>query len=130
MKIFICASKHLYDKVEDIRNVLENNGHLITLPNGYDDSCKEKQDEHNNFKSKMLRMSIQKVFDNDAILVLNFKKNDIENHIGGAVLLEMFKAFELNKKIFLYNPVPNNMLKDEIEGMDPIVINGNLNLIK
>jgi len=45
------------------------------------------------------------------------------------VLLEMFKAWELGKKIFLYNPIPNNMLKDEIQGINPIVINGNLEQI-
>lgn len=78
----------------------------------------------------MFELQNKKVAENDGILVLNFEKNGLANYIGGAVFMEMIKAFELNKKIFLYNPVPNNILKDEIEGMDPIIINGDLNLIK
>lgn len=42
----------------------------------------------------------------------------------------MYDAFRLNKRIYLYNDIPNGMLFDEIEGFGPIIINGNLDLIK
>lgn len=42
----------------------------------------------------------------------------------------MYDAFRLGKKIFLYNDIPTGMLYDEIEGFNPIIINGNLELIK
>lgn len=135
MKIFICSSKHNYDKVEKIKIELEKKGHKITLPNSYDEPLMEEKmklkgkKEHDDWKGEMFRLQNKKVADNDAVLVLNFKKGDQDNYIGGSVLLEMFKAWELGKKIFLYNPVPNNMLKDEIEGFTPIIINGNLDLI-
>ena len=35
-----------------------------------------------------------------------------------------------NKKIYLYNDIPEGMLYDEISGFSPIVINGDLNLVK
>jgi len=72
----------------------------------------------------------EKVRKNDAILVLNFEKNGQPNYIGGATFLEMFKAWELKKKIFLYNPLPENILRDELEIFNPVIINGRLNLIK
>jgi hypothetical protein len=43
--------------------------------------------------------------------------------------LEIFKAFELGKKIFLYNPIPENIFEDELVGINPIIIEGELNLI-
>ena len=53
-----------------------------------------------------------------------------KNYIGGATFLEMYDAFRLGKKIYLYNDIPNGMLFDEIEGFGPIIIKGDLNLIK
>ncbi|HRZ29456.1 MAG TPA: hypothetical protein P5052_01590 [Candidatus Paceibacterota bacterium] len=78
----------------------------------------------------MLKEDGELIKNNDAILVLNFEKNGIPNYIGEATFLEMFRSLDSNKKIFLYNPIPNNMLKDEIEGMNPIVISGNLSLVQ
>lgn len=135
MKIFIVSSKHLYHKVEEIKTELERRGHKITLPNSYDDPLMEEKvrakgkEHHEQFKADMFRLQNKKIEDNDAILVLNFKKSEQDNYIGGSVFLEMFKAWELNKKIYLYNPIPTNMLKDEIEGFSPIIINGDLSKI-
>ena len=42
----------------------------------------------------------------------------------------MYDVFRLCKKIYLYNDIPNGMLYDEIEIFNPIIINGNLELIK
>ncbi len=70
----------------------------------------------------------------DTVLVLNLDKEKngkvFKNYIGGATFLEMYDAFRLGKKIYLYNNIPDGMLFDEIEGFDPIIINGDLNLIK
>lgn len=53
----------------------------------------------------------------DAILVINFDKNDIKNYIGGAVLSEMGFAYILNKKIFLFNQITQMSYTDEIKAM-------------
>jgi len=135
MKIFICASKHLYGHVKDIKDILEKKGHVVTLPNSYDDPTKEEQmkslgeAEHIKWKSDMLHLQKEKVKLNDAVLVLNMEKNGQKNYIGGATFLEIYVAFELGKKIYLYNPIPENILKDELIGMNPTIINGNLDLI-
>jgi len=136
MKIFICCSKAFYGKIPKIKSFLESKGHQITLPNTFDDPSKEEKMKreginfHAKWKGEMIKESAQKIKENDAILVLNFEKNNQPNYIGGATFLEMYIAYEFNKKIYLYNPIPNNMLKDEILGFSPKIINGDLDKIR
>lgn len=77
----------------------------------------------------MIRLQEEKVRGNDAVLVLNFEKNGQKNYIGGATFLEIFRAFDYGRKIFLYNPIPDSIFKDELTGMNPKVIYGDLSLI-
>ena len=136
MKIFIICSKKFYDKVSDIKGELENVGHEITLPSCFDDPATEDRhrnlgkEAHSKWKAEILKHSTDVIGDNDAVLVLNFKKHDRENYIGRATFLEMYDAFRLGKKIFLYNDVPGGILRDEIIGFDPIILNGDLTKIK
>ena len=135
MKIVICASKHNYDKIPPIKANLEAMGHVITVPNSFDrplmeeDMKKAGPEVHRQWKADMLRLQGTKVAANDAVLVLNFEKNGQPNYLGGATFLEIFKAFELGKKIFLMNPIPKNIFEDELLGMSPQVINGDLSRI-
>ena len=136
MKIFVCTSRHLYVKASPIIERLEKMGHVITLPNNFDDFGKENRmkaenpSEYPDWKASMFRKQAEKVANNDAVLVLNFEKEGKPNYIGGATFLEIFKAWELGKKLFLYNPIPENILKDELTGMNPLIINGDLTLVK
>lgn len=69
--------------------------------------------------------------DTDAILVFNVNKGSEKNYVGGNAFLEMGFAHVLNQKIFLMNPIPEiPYYKSEIEAMKPVVINGDLSLIK
>lgn len=135
MKIFVCCSKAFYPRVAPIKHQLEAMRHSVTLPNSYDNPGKESEmhnvgaKEHAQWKASMLRLQKQKVDGCDAILVLNFEKNGQRNYIGGATFLEMYMAFELNKPIFLYNDVPDGLLRDEILSFEPTVINGDLLLV-
>ena len=135
MKIFICASKHNYNYVAEIKTELENMGHIITVPNSYDEPMKEEKikllgiEEHRKWKGNMIRLQKEKVDNNDCILVLNFEKNGQQNYIGGATFLEIFRAFDSGKDVYLYNEIPECNFKDELIGMGVKVINGNLDLI-
>ncbi len=67
----------------------------------------------------------------EAILVMNLDKNGIKNYVGGNTLMEIGFAHVLGQKIFLLNPIPDMpYCKSEIEATKPIIINGNLSLIK
>ena len=115
-------------------------GKEVFMPNCYDAPDTESKmrdlgkDAHQEFKAKMYKQSENTISKMDAVLVLNFdkRKDDkvFKNYIGGATFLEMYDAFRLGKKIFLYNDIPEGILFDEIEGFNPIIINGNLELIK
>ena len=135
MKIFIVCSKHFYNKIPEIKIKLENIGHKVAMPNSYDAPMKEEEmkkqskDKHIEWKAEMLKRDKQNIEPNEAILVLNFEKNNQLNYIGGATFLEIFRAWEMGKKIFLYNPIPENIFKDELIGINPIIINGNLQQI-
>jgi len=134
MKVFISTSAVFYDKVGPVISILESHGHEVIPPNGYEERLDEGEirdgGNHQQWKERMLRQDIELVKSCDAILVLNYEKNGQVNYVGASAFLEMFKAFELNRKRFILNPLPESGFKDELAGMDPTVINGDLSLIE
>lgn len=135
MKVFICCSKHFYNKIPLIKEELIKKGHKITLPNSFEDPFKEEEmkniskEQHIEFKQKMMKLHKPKIKNNQAILVLNLEKKGIPNYIGGGTFMEVIKAWELNKKIFFYNPLPKCSFTDELIGINPTIINKDLTLI-
>jgi hypothetical protein len=136
MKILLICSKQFYPEIQKIKEQLEIKGHKVFLPNCIKDPSTEQRykdlgkKEHAKFKKKMFKQSAKTIKKMNAVLVLNFEKNNIPNYIGGATFLEMYEALKKGKKIYMYNDVGTSILSDEINGFDPIIINGNLNLIK
>jgi len=136
MKIFIISSKTFYKEIPKIKEFLEKSGNTVSLPNCFDTPETEEkyrklgEKEHTQWKSEMIYHSLDVIKNNDAVLVLNLEKNGIKNYIGGATFLEMYDAFRLDKKIFMYNQIHKGLLKDEIIGFNPIIVNQNLDLIK
>ncbi len=136
MEILICCSKHQYHKIPKLKEELKKAGHKVNLPNSYGQPFKEEEMknmgklEHIVWKQKMMKLHEPKIKLNDVILVLNLEKNNQQNYIGGATFLEIYKAWELEKKIFLYNPIPNNIFTDELIGINPIILNQDLSKIK
>ena len=136
MKIFLICSKRFYGHLPEVEAKLKALGHKITMPNCFDRPETEDKyrslgtEEHAKWKSEMIKHSTDVINGSDAVLVLNFKKDNFENYIGGATFLEMYDAFRLNKKIYLYNDIPQGMLRDEIVGFCPTIISGDLTKVK
>ena len=140
MKILVICSKKFYSKIEEVRKKLEKNNIEVFMPNCYDDPTAEQKawdlgvEEHQKFKAKMYKQSENTIKKMDAVLVLNLDKEKngklLRNYIGGATFLEMYDAFRLGKKIYLYNDILDGILYDEIEGFGPIIINGDLDQVK
>ena len=134
MKILLICSKAFYNKLIYYKQELENLGHNVYMPNCW--NAPETEDKyrgtpnHHIFKAKMFRQSEDTIKKMDAVLVLNFNKNGQENYIGGATFLEIYDAFRMNKKIFFINDIPDNMLKDELIGFNPTIVNGDFTKIK
>lgn len=135
MKIMILCSKHFYSRIPPIREFLEKQGHILKMPNSFEDPMKEEKvkgwgrEGHIIWKSEMMRKDEENIKPQDAVLVLNFEKKGIKNYIGGATFLEVYMAWRLNKKIFFYNPLPNCSFTDELKGINPKILNGDLNRI-
>jgi len=136
MKIFIICSKAFYNDAKPIVKILEEKGHKVTVPNSFDNPSLESEmwkagkDVHSKFKKKMLLQSEQTISNMDAVLCLNFEKDGKPGYIGGATFLELYEAFMKEKKIFLWDDVSEGMLFDEINAFQPVIISGNLDLVK
>ncbi len=142
MKILIICPTTFYNKIEQVKNELEDLGHTVMTPNCYDspvtneDNKKMSEQEYLDFFKLMYKESRDSISNVDAVLVLNFakEKNGInyKNYVGASTFLEMYEAYMQSKNIFLYNDLPdnNNILLDEIKGFGPILIKRNLKNIK
>lgn len=134
MKLLIICSKSFYSKIPQIKQKVEQKNIEVFLPNCYDAPQTEAKyrgtDKHSSWKASMIKRSEQVISNMDAVLVLNFDKNGVSNYIGGATFLEMYNAFKLGKKIYMYNQIQEGILKDEIIGFSPVILNGDLDKIK
>jgi hypothetical protein len=81
-------------------------------------------------KFELISEHMDKIEKSDAILVVNMTKGEVEHYIGANTFLEIGFAHYRKKKIYLLNPAPNQQyIKDEIETIDPMVLNGDLTKI-
>lgn len=128
MKVLIICSKSFYDKIPLVSIKLKSKGHEVFYPNCYNNPESEAlmwqkgEKAHQEFKKTMFMNSEKQIQEVDAVLVLNYSKNNSLNYIGGATFLEMYDAFRFNKKIYLINPIPKGILYDEIQGLNPIIL--------
>jgi hypothetical protein len=134
MKIAIVASMKFSRQMVDTSEYLMQQGHSTILPVGVEkhidnDYLKKKEDSNTKIKGDLIRGYYKKIEDSDALLVLNYDKNNITNYIGGNTFIEMAFACVLNKPIYLLNPIPNISYTSEIEAMEPIILNGNLDMV-
>jgi hypothetical protein len=144
MKIVICGSANFPEKIREIEKRLTGRGHDVVVPHGvvryglknYDEaeSLKQRAEYVKSIKPELTIRHFNEIKRADSILVVNMDKNGIPNYIGGATFAEIMFAFYERKKIFLLNPVPTHekmrFLRDEVESVRPVVLNGNLDLVK
>lgn len=143
MKLAICASASFYTKVIEFSYELEKIGFEVLLPataarmkaeGRENEEVSKKWDnslEGYHGKALLIRGHFKEIKKADAILVLNYEKHGKKNYIGPNVLMEMSVAFFLSKPIYVLNGMPQDSpLIDEILGLEPIFIEGNLGRIK
>lgn len=148
MKITICGSVIFINEMVEVAQELEKLGHKVKMPpttepgeDGHPISVleyyrnkKEAIGNPNHWIWKRHNEPIRNHFDkitwSDVILVLNYEKNTIQGYIGPNTLMEMGVAFYLHKPIFLLNPIPELPHTEEIRGLKPTILNGDLSLIE
>lgn len=137
MKIGVIGSMRYTEQLLEVRDNLVALGHDAFLTDLYKPfvgkTVEEKREielfQKNN--NDAIREFWNKMQGADAVLAVNLDKNDIKNYIGGNTLMELGFAHVLKQKIFLLNPIPDiSYYKDEIEAMNPVVLHGDLSLVK
>jgi hypothetical protein len=138
MKITICGSIKTADKLVEIYEKLEKLGHqpmmhekMFAIGRGELDEVPDGV-EHAEVKRKnnYIKWWHDLIVSGGAILVCNFDRKGIKNYIGGNTLMEMGFAHVSGKKIFLLNPIPEDVsYADEIKAMADEVLSGDLSKI-
>ena len=133
MKITICGSMAFAKDMLEIKQKLEEQNHIVIVPTNTDKYANGTIDVENKWEKielDVIRAYFEEIKKTDSILVINKDKNNIKNYVGGNSLIEMAFAHVLNKKIFLLNPVPQINYSDEIEAMNPVILNNDLSKIE
>src|SRR3989344_530652 len=152
MKITICGSIGFYKEMEELRDKLLSQGYEVKIPQLSLEAPEEfgggqkvyfgKYIEDNggieafspqhkiwDLKENAIKDHYKKIDWCDAVFIVNCEKRGIEGYVGGNTLIEIGVAFYLNKKIFILNQISSELsYKQEIYGMKPLIINGDLNL--
>lgn len=154
MKITICGSIGFYKEMEEARDQLLKLGYEVKIPelalevpekfgggrkmyfgeyiekNGGMDSFPANH-EIWDLKEGAIKDHCKKIDWAEGILVVNHEKHGIQGYVGGNTLIEIGVAFYLQKMIFILNPISSKIsYKQEIYGMKPVFLNGDLRLIR
>ncbi|HUD05379.1 MAG TPA: hypothetical protein VMR18_00445 [Candidatus Saccharimonadales bacterium] len=135
MKITICASLKFHDELLDLERRLKDLGHVVYMPIKVDGVDYWAKDGSARVAAKrglgLISKHMDKIKGSNAILVANYTKRNIKNYIGANTFAEIIFASYVNKKIFLLNPIPNqSYIVDEIQSVNPILLNGDLAKVK
>ena len=140
MKITVSGSIKFADKLVEIYRKLEKMGHEPMMHKEMfgiaDGSAKEiingVKTDHAAVKRKydFIKWWNNCIKSGDALLVCNFDKNGIKNYIGGNTLMEIGFAHVNDKKVFLLNPIPDDVpYVDEIKAMTDVGLDGDFGKI-
>ncbi len=142
MKIAICGSLNFTFEIKKVADDLREMGFDVAIPISAEKILKKefslgeikKEKENGKFSERAIKFNSIRAYweiikNSDAVLAVNFNKNNIKNYIGGNSFLEMGFAHILNKKIFILNNIPEMIYTDEIKAMQPIVLKGDLTKI-
>jgi len=137
MKITICSSIVFASKILEVKAQLEKMGHEVLIPCTTEHGAANPDKNINEdlefcFQNDVMMDHFKKIESSEAILVLNYPKNNINGYIGGSVLMETGLAYYLGKKIFLLYDFPDEKYLKyslEVKLTKPIILYGNLNKI-
>lgn len=145
MKIVICGSVDFSPQIAAAAEFLREKGDAVEVPRltekiiagdiQYEDFLKEKAERGDGVfrqaeEGSLIRRYYHLIEQADAVLIINAEKKGIAGYIGANTFLEIGFAHVLEKNIYLFNPPAKGSYDDELAEIAPIVINGNLELIK
>ncbi|HSW78165.1 MAG TPA: DUF84 family protein [Candidatus Chromulinivoraceae bacterium] len=129
MKLTICGSMHHIEGMREAEKILAQAGYEVDIPNpreGEVDYHILSDAERASLKNTLIKEHLDKITESDAVFIYNEAKKGVAGYIGGNTLMEMAFAYQQNIEIFLLRPAPDLSYADEILGMQPIVIDGDV----
>ncbi len=131
MKMAVLGSMRFHKQMIEAKERLENMGHEIFLPHvehgDFHEMRRVDAEKWKNLKPGFMKDHFGKIRRSDAVLVLNYDKDGLQNYIGGNTIMEIGIAFYLGKRIFLLNPIPAGMAyTEELLVINPVVLDGDL----
>lgn len=136
MRIVICGSMHFSKEMLEAQKIIQNLGHEGIVPLDTLE-CLENpalnMDLEHGINLDIDKDHFNKIENSDAILVLNYPKNNMSGYIGGATLMEIGIARHFDKKIFILHDLPSEdelRYALEIKVTRPVILNGDLHNIK
>lgn len=136
MKITLCGSMHFAKEMLETQKILKKMGNeclIVPEIKDYFDNPNLNMDYDYCIENDCQMDHFNKINESDAILVLNYTKNNINNYIGGATLMEIGLAYFLGKKIFILNDIPDEKTVRyafEVKLSQPTILKGDLSKIK
>ena len=123
-----------------LRDELLKLGHDAIIPYGTkphltDSTFADRLEDNMKFciEEDVMMKNFKMIQDQDAILVYNKKKGDVDGYIGTSTLMEIGIAYFLGKKIFVMFNIPHfneHRWAHEVTIMQPTFLKGNLGKIK
>jgi hypothetical protein len=143
MKITICASLDFSHEIGQIAEQLKSLGHEVLLPATAEEiieggitleeikAAKESgKIVDRAIKNNAIKGHYKKILIADAVLILNYDKKGVAGYIGGNTFLEVGFAYVNDKPIYVWQDLPQISYRDELDAMQPIIINKDLSKIK
>lgn len=135
MIITICGSIKFIEEMRIIEKQLIKMGHKIYMPVKAPGVDYWEKDNSKRVIAKrglgLIEKHLDKIEISDAILVVNVDKLHKNNYVGANTFTEICFAHYRKKKIYFLNPIPRqSYILDELQSIDPIILNGDLPLIK
>ena len=128
--IALCGSMTQRENISLIIEKLQKNGYSVSTPDleaePVDYSAISSQKEITKIKGYFIRRHFANIARAKTVLVLNYEKNDIKGYIGANTLIEMAAAYIYDKPIYILNNLSRQPNYEEILGLEPIFLNGDL----
>lgn len=136
MKITLCGSMEFFGDMAgiaaDLRTMYHHEVRIPAAESAFLDRKETgRQDKELwQLKGAAMREHLPHIEWADAVLVVNQTKKEIKGYIGANTLIELGIAFYLKKRLYLWSPAPDQGCRDEVLGMQPICIWGQLRFIQ
>lgn len=120
-----------YQEMNDAASVLKKHGHEAITPvmeMEEEQKALASTEEMKRLKEEVIRKHANHIEQADAILVVNYTKNNIEGYIGANSFLEMGFAFLIRKPIYTLFDLPTQGFgTDELLGLGTTSLKGDIN---